>query len=74
MALRLRSADCTDDEKASLQERMGKREELLSPLYHQVAVHFADLHDTPARMVEKGVIRYECSRRKAQLGGKVRNS
>ena len=24
----------------------------------QVAVHFADLHDTPARMVEKGVIRY----------------
>ena len=83
MAARLRSPDCTDDEKASLQSRMKKREELLSPLYHQVgkilysltvltliailnlicflyhqvAVHFADLHDTPARMVEKGVIR-----------------
>ena len=59
MAARLRSPDCTDDEKATLQERMAKREELLSPLYHQVAVHFADLHDTPVRMVEKGVIRYQ---------------
>lgn len=26
------------------------------PIYHQVAVQFADLHDTPGRMQEKGVI------------------
>ncbi|NXC23285.1 ACACB carboxylase, partial [Corythaeola cristata] len=32
------------------------REELLLPIYYQVAVHFADLHDTPGRMQEKGVI------------------
>ncbi|NWH37630.1 ACACB carboxylase, partial [Chloropsis hardwickii] len=32
------------------------REELLLPVYHQVAVRFADLHDTPGRMQEKGVI------------------
>ncbi|NWQ59325.1 ACACB carboxylase, partial [Neopipo cinnamomea] len=32
------------------------REELLLPVYHQVAVCFADLHDTPGRMQEKGVI------------------
>ncbi|NXC46043.1 ACACB carboxylase, partial [Penelope pileata] len=32
------------------------REELLLPLYCQVAVRFADLHDTPGRMQEKGVI------------------
>ncbi|NXJ49654.1 ACACB carboxylase, partial [Spizaetus tyrannus] len=32
------------------------REELLLPMYYQVAVHFADLHDTPGRMQEKGVI------------------
>lgn len=25
-------------------------------MYHQVAVRFADLHDTPGRMQEKGVI------------------
>ncbi|NXJ82184.1 ACACB carboxylase, partial [Trogon melanurus] len=32
------------------------REDLLLPMYYQVAVHFADLHDTPGRMQEKGVI------------------
>ncbi|NXT19294.1 ACAC carboxylase, partial [Syrrhaptes paradoxus] len=32
------------------------REELLLPMYYQVAVCFADLHDTPGRMQEKGVI------------------
>ena len=25
-------------------------------MYHQVALHFADLHDTAGRMLEKGVI------------------
>ena len=34
------------------------RVEVLSPIYHQVAVQFADLHDTPSRMMAKGVIRY----------------
>jgi len=33
------------------------RVEVLSPIYHQVAVQFADLHDTPSRMMAKGVIR-----------------
>ncbi|NXL28194.1 ACAC carboxylase, partial [Glaucidium brasilianum] len=32
------------------------REELLLPMYYQVALRFADLHDTPGRMQEKGVI------------------
>ncbi|NXX95980.1 ACAC carboxylase, partial [Centropus bengalensis] len=32
------------------------REEFLIPIYHQVAMQFADLHDTPGRMQEKGVI------------------
>ncbi|NXJ73388.1 ACAC carboxylase, partial [Trogon melanurus] len=32
------------------------REEFLVPIYHQVAMQFADLHDTPGRMQEKGVI------------------
>ena len=38
-------------------EKLRAREELLAPTYHTVAVHFADLHDTPVRMKEKGVIR-----------------
>ena len=33
------------------------REKLLLPVYTQVAVHFADLHDTPFRMAATGVIR-----------------
>jgi hypothetical protein len=33
-----------------------EREKFLLPMYHQVAVHFADLHDLPERMHEKGVI------------------
>jgi len=35
------------------------RENLLLPVYDQLSVHFADLHDTPGRMKEKGVIREE---------------
>jgi len=40
-------------EKALLEERLKRREEQLAGVYHQVAVHFAELHDTPARMKEK---------------------
>lgn len=35
---------------------MKAREDLLLPIYHQVAVQFADLHDTPGHMLEKGII------------------
>uniref|UniRef100_A0A7N6AKA8 acetyl-CoA carboxylase n=1 Tax=Anabas testudineus TaxID=64144 RepID=A0A7N6AKA8_ANATE len=56
-----------DSVYASLVEQLGKvflelesklkaREEFLLPIYHQVAVQFVDLHDTPGRMQEKGVI------------------
>ena len=33
------------------------REKMIFGVYQQVAVHFADLHDTPGRMKAKGVIR-----------------
>ena len=33
------------------------REGLLLPVYHQVAVSFAQMHDSPVRMVAKGVVR-----------------
>ena len=44
-------------ERANLEEAMKRREEKLACVYHQVAVKFAELHDTPVRMKEKGVIR-----------------
>merc|ERR1712136_132474 len=40
-----------------VKNKMKEREEVLAPMYHTVAVHLADLHDTPVRMKEKGVIR-----------------
>ena len=43
--------------KNRLEGLIKARVEILSPIYHQVAVQFADLHDTPSRMMAKGVIR-----------------
>ncbi|CAH1397030.1 unnamed protein product [Nezara viridula] len=48
--------DITDEEKAEIEEKIKSRERYLTPMYHQVAVHFAELHDTPERMLEKGCI------------------
>ncbi|KAK8789210.1 hypothetical protein V5799_021012 [Amblyomma americanum] len=44
------------EKKAALEVELHKREQQLLPMYHQVALSFADLHDMPARMQEKGVI------------------
>lgn len=44
-------------EKSSLKEQLEKRQKSLAPIYHQIACHFADLHDKPGRMKAKKVIR-----------------
>ncbi|KAF7283158.1 hypothetical protein GWI33_001223 [Rhynchophorus ferrugineus] len=43
-------------ELKELEQKVKEREALLIPMYHQVSLHFADLHDTPERMLEKGTI------------------
>lgn len=43
-------------EVLGLEKKIQQRENFLLPMYHQVSVHFADLHDTPERMLEKGAI------------------
>ncbi|XP_072389220.1 acetyl-CoA carboxylase isoform X2 [Diabrotica undecimpunctata] len=43
-------------EVVGLEKKIQQRENFLLPMYHQVSVHFADLHDTPERMLEKGAI------------------
>ena len=53
---RLLSPDLNPKDKVALEKQMKDREEQLMPIYHQVAVMFADLHDTAARMQEKGCI------------------
>lgn len=48
--------DMPAEEKTKIETQIAEREQVLKPMFHQVAVHFADLHDTPQRMLEKGVI------------------
>ncbi|XP_066509285.1 acetyl-CoA carboxylase-like isoform X2 [Hoplias malabaricus] len=52
----LNSVELSDKGRRELEAQLKTREEFLLPIYHQVAVQFADLHDTPGRMQEKGVI------------------
>jgi len=43
-------------DKASIKARLQQREQFLLPIYHQLTVQFADLHDTPGRMKAKNTI------------------
>lgn len=43
-------------DRKELEAKLKEREEFLIPMYQQVAMQFADLHDTPGRMQEKGAI------------------
>ncbi|XP_063979421.1 acetyl-CoA carboxylase isoform X2 [Diachasmimorpha longicaudata] len=53
---KLTNAALTGEEKVQVEAELQQREQFLLPLYHQVAVHFSDLHDTPERMLEKNTI------------------
>ncbi|XP_035827708.1 acetyl-CoA carboxylase isoform X2 [Aplysia californica] len=53
---KISSPDLDAESKAALERQLKDREDILIPLYHSVAVMFADLHDTPGRMEEKGCI------------------
>ncbi|KAK6453877.1 acetyl-coenzyme-A carboxylase [Scheffersomyces xylosifermentans] len=47
------------EEYASVSAKIVAREKALLPIYQQVSVQFADLHDRSGRMLAKGVIRKE---------------
>ncbi|KAJ6219257.1 hypothetical protein RDWZM_005069 [Blomia tropicalis] len=52
---RINEAQTTDDKKL-FETELRDREQQLLGMYHQVALSFADLHDTPVRMYEKSCI------------------
>nr|XP_056715156.1 acetyl-CoA carboxylase 2 [Euleptes europaea] len=56
IAQQLDSQGLSKEERKELEKQLKAREEHLFPIFHQVAVQFADLHDTPGQMQEKGVI------------------
>ncbi|KAK5946859.1 acetyl-coenzyme-A carboxylase [Knufia obscura] len=49
--------DLTAEQASAIKAKMTERETLLGPVYQQIAIQFADLHDRAGRMQAKGVIR-----------------
>lgn len=56
---KLADSNLSAEEHASVQAKLAAREKILLPIYAQVSVQFADLHDRSGRMLAKGVIRKE---------------
>ena len=50
-------SNANNEAKEEFERQLAEREKYLLPVYQQAAVMFCDLHDTPGRMLEKGVIR-----------------
>lgn len=52
----LNSTEVTASQKTNLEKQLHQRENSLLSVYHQVALTFSDLHDTPRHMMDKGAI------------------
>lgn len=48
----------TTEQQTEIKEKIKAREELLLPVYSQIALQFADLHDRASRMKAKDTIRH----------------
>lgn len=60
------NADAPKEVIEAIKDKMTAREKELLPIYTQIAVQFADLHDRAGRMKAKGVIRDELEWRNAR--------
>ncbi|CAH6723081.1 acetyl-CoA carboxylase [[Candida] jaroonii] len=63
---KLKDSSISADEHTKLTTELVRREKLLLPIYQQISVQFADLHDRSGRMLAKGVIRKELQWRDAR--------
>lgn len=54
---RAASKDLSPIDQADIKVKMTERENRLLPVYGQISIQFADLHDRSGRMLAKGVIR-----------------
>ncbi|KAJ2340479.1 acetyl-coenzyme-A carboxylase [Coemansia sp. RSA 2673] len=55
----LGNPDLSPEQKSDVKKALDAREKALLPVYTQLAIQFADLHDRAGRMAAKGVIRKE---------------
>lgn len=53
----LQNKELSADQQSTIKVKMVEREKLLMPVYQQVSIQFADLHDRAGRMKAKGTIR-----------------
>jgi len=51
------ASDLSAEKLNAIKAKMTEREQLLGPIYQQIALQFADLHDRAGRMEAKGTIR-----------------
>ena len=67
-ALRKQLADktLTPNQMSAIKMKVTQREHLLLPVYMQISLQFADLHDRAGRMKAKGVIRQSLQWREAR--------
>ncbi|ODV78179.1 acetyl-coenzyme-A carboxylase [Suhomyces tanzawaensis NRRL Y-17324] len=56
---KLADASLSAEEHSQISAKVTAREKMLLPIYAQISVQFADLHDRSGRMLAKGVIRQE---------------
>ena len=52
------SPDLPPEKQAEIKKKMAARENLLLPVYAQISIQFADLHDRAGRMEAKNTIRH----------------
>lgn len=63
---KLADTSLTADQQAEVKDQMHARESLLLPVYGQISIQYADLHDRAGRMQAKGAIRMPLSWKNAR--------
>lgn len=56
MSKLLTTPDLPDKERIKIEKKLAEKEKELLPVYQRIAISYCDLHDTPGRMQEKGVV------------------
>jgi acetyl-CoA carboxylase / biotin carboxylase 1 len=62
----LEDKELPEDQVEDLKVKLSTREKALAPIYQQISIQFADLHDRTGRMKAKGVIRKDLEWREAR--------
>jgi acetyl-CoA carboxylase/biotin carboxylase 1 len=62
----LEDKELPEDQVEDIKVKLAAREKALAPIYQQISIQFADLHDRTGRMKAKGVIRKDLEWRESR--------